>query len=87
MSNNIKSEDSNNYKYIFIDYTDPTLMWNSAVSILVFLILFFFIFMNWRPKCSITGGFEDMRGNFDLGSIQQSLGGFEDTGISEMRLI
>ena len=39
MSNNLKSEDSDNYKYILIDYTDPTLMWNSAVSILVFLIM------------------------------------------------
>jgi hypothetical protein len=79
MNNNLKSEDSDNYKYILIDYTDQNLMWNSAVSIIVFLILFFFIFMNWRPRCANTSIFEDMSGNFDLGSIQQSLGGFDDS--------
>ncbi len=73
MNNNLKIEDSNNYKYILIDYNDPTLMWNCAVSILVFLILFFFIFMNWKPVCSFSGGFDLMSSNFDLSSIQQSI--------------
>jgi hypothetical protein len=75
MDNNTNSKD---YKYILIDYSDTSLMWNCAVSILFFLILLFYIFMNWRPKCSNTTKFEDMTRTFDLGSIAPSLGGSED---------
>lgn len=75
MDNNINSKD---YKYILIDYSDSSLMWNCAVSILFFLILFFYIFMNWRPKCSNTSKFEDMPRMFDLGSIGPSMGDSEE---------
>ena len=75
MDNKTESKD---YKYILIDNSDPTLMWNCAVSILVFLVLIFYIFMNLRPKCSNTSKFEDMSRTFDLGTIEQSLGDSEN---------
>lgn len=70
MDDDTKNKD---YKYILIDNSDPLLMWNCAVSILVFLLLLLFIFMNWKPKCSNTN-YEDMTQIFDVGSIEQSLG-------------
>jgi hypothetical protein len=72
MDDNTNSKD---YKYILVDRTDPLLMWNSAVSIIVFILLLFFIFTNWKPKCSKVGLFEDMTRSFDLRTIEESVGG------------
>lgn len=66
----IKSKD---YKYILIDRSDPELMWNCAVSIIVFVILLFFLYMNWKPKCPGGVMFEEMSGLVDGGSIRNSL--------------
>lgn len=55
------------YNYILIDNTDPMLMWNCAVSIIVFLLLLFFIYMNWRPICANV--FENMPLRIDEGTI------------------
>ena len=70
--------DSKDYKYIIVDRSDPNLMWNCAVSIVVFVILLFYIFINWKPKCSKTGLFEDMTRSFDLGTVEESIGGFDE---------
>jgi hypothetical protein len=40
-----------NYKYILIDQSDPVLMWNCAISIIVFMLLLFFVYMDWKPLC------------------------------------
>jgi hypothetical protein len=62
-------------KYILIDRTDPGLMWNCAVSIIVFAILLFFIFMNWKPKCPGTTSFEEIMGRVSDNSVIDSVGG------------
>ena len=62
-------------KYILIDRADPGLMWNCAVSIIVFAILLFFIFMNWKPKCPGTTVFEEIAGTVNDKSIIDSFGG------------
>lgn len=74
--------DNKDYKYILIDRSDPELMWNCAVSIIVFVILLFFLYMNWKPKCPGNIMFDDMSGLVDSGSIQQSLSSFG--GLSDL---
>lgn len=64
---------NNDYKYILIDRSDPNLMWNCAVSIIVFVILLFFFFMNWKPQCATTTTFKEMSSLVDGASIQDSL--------------
>jgi hypothetical protein len=73
---NIDNSNTNDkeYKYILVDRTDPELMWNCAVSIIVFIILMFFLFMNWKPKCQNSTIFEDMLPSVDADSIQNSFG-------------
>jgi hypothetical protein len=66
----IKSKD---YKYILIDRSDPELMWNCAVSIIVFVILFFFLYMNWKPKCKGDTVFDEIAATVDASSIADSL--------------
>jgi hypothetical protein len=66
----IKSKD---YKYILIDRSDPELMWNCAVSIIVFVILFFFLYMNWKPKCKGDTAFDEFVATVDASSIADSL--------------
>lgn len=72
-------------KYILIDRSDPGLMWNCAVSIIVFTILLFFLFMNWKPKCPGTTIFEEITGLVDGDSIRSSFGGM--MSLSSMREI
>ena len=71
MNNNLKSENYDNYNYILIDYNDPTLMWNFAVSVVVFLVLLFFILMNWQPRCTNTKIFDEMISGFDMSSLRE----------------
>jgi hypothetical protein len=73
--------ENKDYKYILIDRSDPELMWNCAVSIIVFIILLFFLYMNWKPLCSTASSFDKMSGLIDANSIYNSLG--ETSGISE----
>jgi uncharacterized integral membrane protein len=68
-----KDDCNNNYKYILIDRSDPNLMWNCAVSIIVFIILLFFIFMNWKPLCAENTIFHQMSSIVDPESIYSSL--------------
>lgn len=75
MEDKPKTED---YKYILVDRSDPLLMWNCAVSIIAFLLLLYFIFTNWKPKCSKVGLFEDMSRSIDLRTIEESVGGMDD---------
>ena len=42
MDDNTNSKD---YKYILVDRSDPLLMWNCAVSIIVFILLLFYCFI------------------------------------------
>lgn len=65
-------------KYILIDRSDPGLMWNCAVSIIVFAILLFFIFMNWKPRCSGTTTFEEILGKVSDNSVIDSVGAMGD---------
>jgi len=82
---NIENKD---YKYILIDRSDPELMWNCAVSIIVFVILLFFLYMNWKPKCSGSIAFEEMSGLVDGGSIRNSLSNLTSlSNMSDMREI
>ncbi len=75
MEDKTKSED---YKYILVDRSDPLLMWNSAVSLIAFILLLYVIFSNWKPKCSKVGIFEDMTRSIDLGTIEESVGGLRE---------
>lgn len=79
---NIENKD---YKYILIDRSDPELMWNCAVSIIVFVILLFFLYMNWKPKCPGNVMFEEMTGMINSDSIHTSLSSFNN--LSDMREI
>ena len=79
---NIENKD---YKYILIDRSDPELMWNCAVSIIVFAILLFFLYMNWKPKCPGNIIFEEMGGMINGDSIHTSLSSFNN--LSDMREI
>lgn len=63
------------HKYILIDHSDPNLMWNCALSIIVFIILLMFIIRNWKPTCS-GSVFEELSGLVDTNTIQSSLSGF-----------
>ena len=79
---NIENKD---YKYILIDRSDPELMWNCAVSIIVFIILLFFLYINWKPKCRGNNAFEEMSGLVDAGSIRNGLTSFSNmTDMSDM---
>jgi hypothetical protein len=71
-------------KYILVDRSDPGLMWNCAVSIIVFTILLFFIFMNWKPKCSGATSFDEIMGTVNETSVVNSVGGM---GFSSTRVI
>lgn len=61
---------SQEYKYILIDRSDPSLMWNCALSIIVFVFLIYFIFTNWTPKCSKMKSFDDLPRVFDTDSLR-----------------
>ena len=76
MNTNDSYEDDS--KYILIDRSDPSLMWNCAVSIIIFAILLFFIFMNWKPQCSNNAIFENIAGIVDGKTIDTS---FSNSGI------
>ena len=71
-------------KYILIDRSDPTLMWNCAVSIIVFAILLLFLFMNWKPRCPGNTIYEDILGTVDGESIRSSMGGM-GSGFESLR--
>lgn len=79
---NKDNTDNKDYKYILVDRSDPELMWNCAVSIIVFGLLIFFFFMNWKSKCPTTSTFENMLPSIDDESIVSSLGGI--SGIREI---
>jgi hypothetical protein len=68
------------YKYIIIDHSDPNLMWNCALSIIVFIILLMFLIRNWKPKCS-GSVFEELSGLVDSDTIRSSLSGFSNKRI------
>ena len=72
--------DNDDSKYILIDRSDPNLMWNCAVSIIVFAILLFFLFMNWKPKCFNDAMVDNIIATIDgdsvVNSFGSSLGGF-----------
>ena len=74
---NKENVENKDYKYILIDRSDPELMWNCAVSIIVFVILLFFMYMNWKPLCS-TKGFDNISGFVDSGSIVNSMTDFSN---------
>lgn len=67
--NENNSKDLNEYKYILIDNSDPNLMWNCALSIVVFIILFFYVYMNWKPLCS--NKFENMTNSINTSSVME----------------
>jgi hypothetical protein len=75
---NKDNNENKDYKYILIDRSDPELMWNCAVSIIIFVILLFFVYMNWKPKCPGNIMFEQMSNLVDTNSIRDS---FADTEI------
>jgi hypothetical protein len=61
---------SQEYKYILIDRSDPSLMWNCALSIIVFVFLLYFIFINWTPKCNKTEFLDNLPRMFDTESLR-----------------
>lgn len=73
MNKDISNKDNEETRYILIDRSDPNLMWNCALSIIVFIILIFFLYMNWKPRCSTNSNFDELSGLIDASSIQQSL--------------
>lgn len=64
------NNNSQEYKYILIDRSDPNLMWNCALSIIVFIFLIYFIFINWVPKCSKLDILDTLPRTFDTESLR-----------------